>query len=155
MPLSAAASIKVRDGVGQDNAGYEAEFLEYVKGEKAQKDIFEGVNTSWSRLKGGAKVQPLVTKAIQTFDAENPGASVAILFQIRKEILNLDKSVWRARKLRDVEQLIQDCLGLYLEVKASQYWISPGEEIEINNEVVNRSGVEVDLATNFRAGYRI
>ena len=105
--------------------GYEAEFLEYVKGEKAQKDIFEGVNTSWSRLKGGAKVQPLVTKAIQNFDAENPGASVAILFQIRKEILNLDKSVWRARKLRDVEQLIQDCLGLYIEVKASQYWICP------------------------------
>ena len=129
--------------------GYEAEFLEYVKGEKAQKDIFEGVNTSWSRLKGGAKVQPLVTKAIQTFDSENPGASVAILFQIRKEILNLDKSVWRARKLRDVEQLIQDCLGLYLEVKASQYWISPGEEIEINNEVVNRSGVEVTLQQIF------
>ena len=129
--------------------GYEAEFLEYVKGEKAQKDIFEGVNTSWSRVKGGAKVQPLVTKAIQNFDAENPGASVAILFQIRKEILNLDKSVWRARKLRDVEQLIQDCLGLYLEVKASQYWISPGEEIEINNEVVNRSGVQVTLQQIF------
>lgn len=129
--------------------GYEAEFLEYIKGEKAQKDIFEGVNTSWNRLNGGAKVQPLVTKAIQTFDGENPGASVAILFQIRKEILNLDKSVWRTRKLRDVEQLIQDCLGLYLEVTGSQYWISPGEEIEINNEVANRSGIQVTLEEIF------
>ena len=120
--------------------GYDAEFLEYVKGEKAQKDIFEGVNTTWSRVKGGNKVQPLVTKAIQTFDAENPSASVAILFQIRKEILNLEKGVWRTRKLKDVEQLIQDCLGLYIEAKASQYWISPGEEVEINTEVANRSG---------------
>src|SRR5688572_1490956 len=125
--------------------GYDAEFLEYIKGEKAEKDLFEGVNTSWSRVKGGAKIQPLVTRVIQTFDAENPSASVAILFQIRKEILNLEKGVWRTRKLRDVEQLIQDCLGLYIEAKASQYWISPGEEIEICNEVINRSRAEVTL----------
>ena len=131
--------------------GYEAEFLEYIKGEKAQKDIFEGVNTTWSRVKGGNKVQPLVTKAIQTFDAENPSASVAILFQIRKEILNLEKGVWRTRKLRDVEQLIQDCLGLFVEAKASQYWISPGEEVEINTELANRSGVEVVLQQIYAA----
>ena len=47
--------------------GYDAEFLEYAKGEKAEKDIFEGINTSWSRVKGGSKVQSLVTNAIQSF----------------------------------------------------------------------------------------
>ncbi|HYI77856.1 MAG TPA: LmbE family protein, partial [Chryseolinea sp.] len=125
--------------------GYDAEFLEYAKGAKAEKDLFENVNTMWARLKGGTKVQPLVTKAIQTFDAENPSATVPILFQIRKEILNLEKSVWRTRKLKEVEQLVQDCLGLYIEVRASQYWISPGEEIEITNEVINRSAADVTL----------
>src|SRR5688572_30583029 len=118
--------------------GYDAEFLEYAKGAKAEKDLFENVNTTWARLKGGTKIQPLGTKAIQSFDAENPSATAPILFQIRKENLNLEKSVWRARKLKEVEQLVQDCLGLYIEVIASQYWISPGEEIEITNEVINR-----------------
>ena len=113
------------------------------------------MNTTWSRVKGGNKVQPLVTKAIQTFDAENPSESVAILFQIRKEIVNLEKGVWRTRKLRDVEQLIQDCLGLFVEAKASQYWISPGEEVEINTELANRSRVEVVLSTNLRDRHRV
>lgn len=125
--------------------GYDPEFLEYEKGERAAKDLFEGINTSWSRVKGSAKVQTLVTKAIQTFDEENPSASIPLLFQIRKEILNLDKSVWKTRKLKEVEQLIQDCLGLYVEVKAAQYWISPGEEVEVNIEMVNRSSVDVSL----------
>ncbi len=125
--------------------GYDAEFLEYAKGEKAEKDIFEGVNTSWSRVKGSAKVQSLVTSAIQSFDAENPSASVPILFQLRKEIQNLENSVWKSRKLKEVEQLIQDCLGLYVEVKANQYWISPGQEVTVNFEVINRSSKEVML----------
>ncbi|HEX6223655.1 MAG TPA: PIG-L family deacetylase [Chryseolinea sp.] len=125
--------------------GYDAEFLEYAKGERAEKDLFEHVNTTWTRIKGGSKIQPLVINAIETFDAENPGASVPVLFQIRKEILALEKGVWRTRKLKEVEQLIQDCLGLYIEVKASQYWITPGEEIEISNEVINRSSVDVAL----------
>lgn len=125
--------------------GYDPEFLEYVQGEKAGKHLFEGVNTSWSRLKGGVKVQPLVTKAIENFNEENPAASVPLLFQIRKEILNLEDGVWKTRKLREVEQVIQDCLGLFVEVQSSSYWISPGEQLEITIEVVNRSDVAVSL----------
>ena len=125
--------------------GYDPEFLEYIKGEKATKDLFEGINTSWSRVKGGAKIQPLVTKAIQNFDDENLTATVPLLFQIRKEILNLEKGVWRTRKLKEVEQLIQDCLGLHVEVKSAQYWIAPGEAVSLTIEVINRSNANVSL----------
>ena len=125
--------------------GYDAEFLEYSKGPRADKDLFEGVNTSWSRLKGGDKVQSLVSKAIQNFDEENPSASVPVLFQIRKEILKVEEGVWRNRKVREVEELIQNCLGLFVEVKASSFWISPGENLSMTAEVVNRSPIEVSL----------
>jgi LmbE family N-acetylglucosaminyl deacetylase len=125
--------------------GNDLEFLEYVKGEKASNDLFEGIDTSWNRVTGGASVQALVTKAIQTFDAEKPGASVPLLLQIRKEITKLDDSVWKARKIKDVEQLIEDCLGLFIEAKAVQYWIVPGENVEVNFEVVNRSPVAIQL----------
>lgn len=121
--------------------GYDPEFLDYIKGEKAEKDIFEGVNTSWSRVKGGSKIQPLVIKALQNFDDENPAASVPLLFQIRKEILNLGNTIWKTRKLKEVEQLIQDCMGLYVEIKADEYWISPGEKVTANFELINRSNI--------------
>ncbi len=125
--------------------GYAPEYLEYVKGAKAEKDLFEGINITWSRIKGSGKVQELVTRAIQNFDEESPSASVPALFQIRKEISKLENNVWKTRKLKEVEQLIQDCLGLFIEVKASSYAIAPGDPIQITSEVTNRSDVNVNL----------
>lgn len=121
------------------------EFLEYAKGEKAEKDILEGINTTWSRVKNTEKIQSMVTKVIETFNEENPSASVALLLQIRKEIDGLEPGIWKKRKLAEVEQLIQDCLGLYIGVKADNYWVSPSQQVTASFELVNRSGVDVVL----------
>ena len=125
--------------------GDASEFFEQMKGEKAEKDIFEGVNTGWSRLKGGEKVQPLVEKATRDYNIENPAASVELLLQIRKEILLLEGSQWKTRKLADVNSLIQNCLGLFVEVTSDNFWVAPGEKVTSNFEVLNRSDSEVKL----------
>jgi LmbE family N-acetylglucosaminyl deacetylase len=125
--------------------GYQPEFLEFMKGEKAEKDIFEGVTTTWSRIKGGEKVQTLVDKVIREYNEENPAAIVPQLLQIRKEITALPEGVWKTRKLAETEELIQDCLGLFIEITASHYQGSPGEKIKTSIEVVNRSGVDIRL----------
>ncbi|HEX5169385.1 MAG TPA: PIG-L family deacetylase [Cyclobacteriaceae bacterium] len=129
----------------QGTRGEQLEFFEYVKGDQSVTDFFEGINTTWSRLKGGEKVKPLVEKAIHEFDMQNPSASVTSLLQIRKEILLLDKSVWRERKLKEVTSLIVDCLGLYSDVLADQFRVAPGESVQTTIEIVNRSPVDVQL----------
>jgi LmbE family N-acetylglucosaminyl deacetylase len=123
--------------------GDATEFLELSKGEPASGDIFDGVNTTWSRVKGGDRVQPLVEKAIREFDLENPWKSVPLLLQIRKVIMNVEPGVWKERKIQEAEQLIRDCLGLYLEVTANQYWVSPGESVTLTTELINRSPMDV------------
>jgi LmbE family N-acetylglucosaminyl deacetylase len=131
-------------GFGSRGArGDELEFLELIKGEQASKDIFDGINTSWTRLKGGEKIQPLVEKAIAGFDPVNPAGSINQLFEIRTAIQKLDNSVWKERKLADVEKLIRNCLGLYIHVHANNYWISPEAEILCDIEIVNRSTATV------------
>jgi LmbE family N-acetylglucosaminyl deacetylase len=131
-------------GFGSEGTrGEQLEFLEYGKGEKAEKDIFEGVNTTWSRIKNSAKIQPLVEKAIKEFDSEIPPASIPVLLEIRKEISKLEQGVWKARKLEEVEQLIQGCLGLYIEVTADQYQVTPSESVNTSFELVNRSATPV------------
>lgn len=125
--------------------GYSPEFLEYQKGERAQKDIFEGVNTTWTRVKGGDKVQVLVDKAIKEFQVENPSQIIPTLLLLRKAINALEDNVWKQRKLKETEQLIQDCLGLYMEVIASHYQTTHGEVINSAFELVNRSSVPVEL----------
>ncbi len=121
------------------------EFFEYVKGDRAQKEIFENINTTWARIKGGERIQGLVEKVIGDFVEENPSASVTALLEIRKQIMALENSVWKVRKLSEVEQLIRDCMGLYLEVKATQYMASPGHDVSLSLEVINRSGVAASL----------
>jgi len=123
------------------------EFFELAKGEPATGDIFDGINTTWSRLKGGEKIIPLVDKAIRDYNPEQPHAIVGQLLQIRKAISNLEPGVWKTRKLAEVNQLIQDCLGLFAEVTANQYWIAPGESLTASFEIINRSPVDVKLAT--------
>ena len=45
-------------------------------------------------------------------------ASVPALLEIRKEINKLGPGVWKERKLREVNELIVDCTGLYSEAAA-------------------------------------
>lgn len=125
--------------------GYKPEFLEHMKGEPAATNIFEGVDTTWNRVQGGKKVQALVSQAIADFDAHNPAATVPLLFRIRNEIKALGKSVWKDRKLRETEQLITDCLGLFVEVTADHYQCAPGEKIKAGVEIVNRSTLSVSM----------
>ncbi|HEY8933953.1 MAG TPA: PIG-L family deacetylase, partial [Cyclobacteriaceae bacterium] len=125
--------------------GYQPEFLEFVKGEKVTKDVFENVNTTWTRVKGGEKILPLVEKAYKEFNPESPSTTVTTLLAIRKAITALEPGVWRNRKLAEVEQLIKDCLGLYLGVKADHYWSAPGQKTIVSFEIINRSPADVSI----------
>ncbi|HEU5289228.1 MAG TPA: PIG-L family deacetylase [Cyclobacteriaceae bacterium] len=125
--------------------GNQPEFFELVKGEAPGKDVFDGVNTSWTRLKSGEKVKPLVERVIKEFNPEVPAASIPLLFQIRKEINALESSVWKTRKLAEVNQLIEDCAGLYIEVTANNFWVAPGEQVIATVEMLNRSDANVEM----------
>jgi LmbE family N-acetylglucosaminyl deacetylase len=125
--------------------GDQLEYLEFVKGDGAKAHAFEGVNTTWTRVKGGEKIQPLVERAIREYSVDEPSNSVPLLLQIRKQILGLEASVWRSRKLAEVEELIQDCLGLYVAANATTYYASPSKPVSSTLELINRSKQEVSV----------
>jgi LmbE family N-acetylglucosaminyl deacetylase len=149
----------------QGRRGDALEFFEYVKGDSAKVDILDGVNTTWTRVKGGAKIQLLVDQAIAKYSDEKPYEIIPLLVQIRKEITALEPGVWRERKSQETEQLIQACAGLYTEVTATQYYVAPGESVSLQFEIVNRSMANVrlksiksdilgyDSVANFDAGF--
>lgn len=125
--------------------GQAPEYFEYMKGAKAQKDIFEGINTTWTRVQGGESVQLLIDKAIAEFNPEKPSQLVPSLLAIRKQIAALPESIWKTRKLAETNQLIQDCLGLFAEVTADQFWVAPGDPVAASFELVNRSDYPLQL----------
>ncbi len=121
------------------------EYFEFAKGEKAEKNIFEDINTTWSRLKGADGITSLVEQAMREFKDEDPSASIPRLLEIRKAIMALPPSVWRNRKDNEINTLIQDCLGLFVETTAHEFSASPGEKIKTTFEIINRSGVPLSL----------
>jgi LmbE family N-acetylglucosaminyl deacetylase len=129
----------------QGRRGDAMDFFELAKGDTAKVDILEGVNTTWARVKGGAKIEPLVVKAIASFSDERPYEIIPTLLQVRKEIMLLEPGVWRDRKLKETEHLIQACAGLYIEVTASEFHVAPGELVKLQMEIVNRSKANVTL----------
>jgi LmbE family N-acetylglucosaminyl deacetylase len=127
------------------NRGYQPEFLELAKGEAAQKDIFDGVNTTWTRVQGGDKIQPILTQLIAQYNEDTPSESINLLFKLRSALHALPSSVWKERKLRETNQLIQDCAGLYVEATSDAYHANPGDTVKISFEMINRSGYAISL----------
>ncbi len=121
------------------------EYFEMVKGEPAGKDILGGIDMTWARVKGADKIPGIVEKAINTFSASGPERSLPALMEIRKAIGALPPGIWKERKLAEVNTLIQDCLGLFVDITPGQYWVAPGEPVVANVEVINRSTVPVKL----------
>ncbi|MEO0006665.1 MAG: hypothetical protein RJA20_861 [Bacteroidota bacterium] len=128
--------------------GSAIEYLDFVKGEKpGNTDIFDGVNTTWSRVTGGEPIGVLLVEIDRKFRPEIPAASVPDLLRAMEMISALPDGIWRNKKLEEIKTVIQGCLGLYLEATASEPVVSPGENVKIRFECIARaSGAEVVLS---------
>ena len=125
--------------------GSQMEYLQYLKGEKPKGDVFDGINTTWTRVKGGKKIGQLVSEIDASFKHDNPAASLPKLIEAYKMINALPDGYWKNVKLGEVKTIIQGCLGLFYEVVAENYSATLGEEVKLSIEVINRLGGDVFL----------
>ncbi|MEO6305283.1 MAG: LmbE family protein, partial [Bacteroidia bacterium] len=130
--------------------GSNLEYFKLLKGDSAKNDIFEGINTSWNRLKGTEKIQKAIDECIKKFNASSPENSVPELVPIYKQLLALDEKdsnlkYWKKQKLKETETLLLGCSGLWLEAFAADYIAIPGQDANVIVQIVNRNKNEVKL----------
>ena len=125
--------------------GETIEFLEHLKGDRADNDLFEEIDLTWSRVKGGQQIQTLVEKTLTNYSPNSPEKSIEDLILIKNALNKLKNGFWKTKKLKEVDQLIIQCSGLYLEAVANGYYISPGQIVPIDMEAINRSDSKVLL----------
>jgi len=147
--------------------GSQLEYFELLHGDMPPQkaDLFEGINTSWSRIDGGAQVETMVDKLIKDFDFRDPSASLPALIQIRKSIEKLDDEFWKSQKLPKLDQIIEACAGLFLEMNANTNTATAGATIDLSTEVIKRLGgnvvlkglsvsnTDIDTSLNIELGY--
>ena len=127
--------------------GMQMEYLELLKGDMppGKSDVFEGINTTWTRVKDGQIIKKMVDKLISKFDFKNPSTSVPSLVQIYTEIQKTDDPYWKQIKTDEVKELIAACAGLYMEAKTNVHKITPGESVSLEIEVIHRLNANIDI----------
>lgn len=126
--------------------GDDLEYLELIKGTMPPKDnFFEGIDTSWKRVKGGEEIEKILQPIEANFNFKNPSVHIPELVKAYQLIQKLDDEHWKKIKSKEIKQIIESCAGLYLEAVASTEMATPNSTIEIAIEAINRSNTNIKL----------
>jgi LmbE family N-acetylglucosaminyl deacetylase len=118
--------------------------FEVLAGEPATNDIFDGVDTTWARIPGGADIGKTADDIIAKFDDKNPAASVPALLKLHGQLAALKSSdPLVTEKRQQLDRILQHCLGLEVETTIPQAEFVPGEKIPLRHTVTVHADVPV------------
>jgi LmbE family N-acetylglucosaminyl deacetylase len=144
----AAASVSMHksQGVGRPpQRGARKEYFKVLEGAPITNGLFDGVETSWSRVPKSEAIAGKVKQVIAAFVPADPAASVPKLLELRQTLTQFNDKDWGAQKRAEIDSIIAACLGLNIESSASLTAVSAAQPLPIKFESINRSKVPVQL----------
>lgn len=129
--------------------GSSIDYVELIKGKMPQNktDLFEGIDTSWNRVKGGQAVGATLEKVQRDYDFKNPSASIQGLVKAYTLIQSIENAHWKAIKSEEIKNIISACAGLYLEAVANTPQSTVNDKVKLDLEIINRSNQNITLAS--------
>ena len=139
---SLASSQHLCQGFGRPLVrGTEDEFLELIKGDLPDnRDLFEGIDTSWGRIPGGSAIGAILEQVEANFNFRDPSVHLPELLKAYQLLSELEDSHWKRVKEPALKALIAGVSGLYLEASSEEPITVAGAAAAVNLEVLNRSG---------------
>ena len=120
--------------------GDEIEYLELLKGDlPSNTNLFEGIDTSWNRVKGGNEIGKILYDIEKNFNFGNPSVHIPNLIKAYDLIQKLEDSHWKDIKSKQIIKIIEACSGLFMEAVADTETTTKDSNFNINIEVINRS----------------
>ena len=95
---SLSRSMHKSQGFGSTGSrGNTSEYLELVKGDlpNDKTNLFDGINTTWSRVKGGEEIGELLLIIENEYDYTNPTASIEKLLNVYQLIKTIENNHWK------------------------------------------------------------
>ncbi len=135
-------------GFGSTGArGEQMEYLELIKGDmpKYTSNIFEGIDTSWNKVKGGKTIGNMLKDIQDNYDFRNPSSSIPKLLEAYHLMNALEDQHWKAIKIVDLKNVIAACAGLYMEAAAETNQSTANEDVKLKIEAINRSAIPMTL----------
>jgi LmbE family N-acetylglucosaminyl deacetylase len=127
--------------------GSQNEYIEFLKGEPLQEnnDVFEGIDTSWNRVKGGKAIGDILYTIEKNFNFTTPSVHIPQLIEAYKLLQNIKDEHWKTQKTKELKSIIEMCAGLYLEASAETAWATQNDNVKLDIEVLNRSNQNISL----------
>lgn len=128
--------------------GEQLEFFKLIKGSKASSDLMEGITTDWSRYENGKKINELIAKMENSFSPLYPEKSIPLLNQLKSHISKLNPfttSKWRFYKIKQIDQLIADCAGLFVDIISVNAFACNGDSAALKIQLINRSNATIKI----------
>ncbi|MEX2089293.1 MAG: PIG-L family deacetylase [Bacteroidota bacterium] len=122
-----------------ENRGSFINYFQHTLGDSASHDLFEGVNLTWSRVRGGEKVARLFDEADRVFNPNSPARILPILIQAYRELSSMEDRTWAGVKKRELVEVIRSCAGLWIDALTSDFSASPGTDLTVLVTMLNRS----------------
>ncbi len=120
--------------------GDEIEYLELLKGDlPSNTNLFEGIDTSWNRVKGGNEIGKILYDIEKNFNFGNPSVHIPNLIKAYDLIQKLEDAHWKEIKSKQIIKIIEACSGLFMEAVADTETTTKDSNFNINIEVINRS----------------
>jgi LmbE family N-acetylglucosaminyl deacetylase len=118
--------------------GEAIEYFSLVAGAAAHTDPLDDVMTTWMRVEGGEKIQLLVEDLVSQYSLSHPEKSIPGLVHLYQELLQLKDGYWKSQKLKEVQQLVEACSGLWLEATVRNPYAVQGDPIQVYVSMINR-----------------
>ena len=110
--------------------GASYEFFETTGGDIPTSDIMDGIETNWDRLQAPA-IQLAINDILKNYTITAPSKSVPALVNLYKSIAQLPMSLWRGYKLAELQSIIKEAAGLYIEASTQQQEVFPGSSLQV------------------------
>lgn len=152
----AALSRSMHKSQGFGSTGKRGEYLEYfeyLKGDSAKNNLFEGVDFSWKRAGENtlssqnitSSVHRLIDEIIRNYNGADPSQSIPRLIKVKELMVKIEDRFWREKKIEEVEDIILQCSGLFLEMTTLSSKKTARDSVSFTLEIVNRSNLKMQL----------
>jgi LmbE family N-acetylglucosaminyl deacetylase len=144
----AAASLSMHksQGVGSPpRRGARKEYFKLLEGQPMTSSLFEGIDTTWSRVANSESTATQIRQIISQFHPADPAASVPELLQLRQAMSGIKDDSWVPEKKAELDGIIAACLGLHVEASTTNEAVTPGQTATIKLEAINRCNIPVTL----------
>lgn len=143
-----ASSQHLCQGFGRlTSRGSQTEYVELLKGDlpKDKNNIFEGINTTWSRIEGGKAIGAILYGVENNFNFKNPSEHLSDLLKAYNLLQKSSDVHWVHTKSKELIAIIEAVTGLYLEASAESPSSYPGGKLTVKIEALNRSNAQIRL----------